>query len=215
MPRQPLPPPPPPPQYRTWPHPEAMLADRARAMRELGRRALGVPAAVGFWLYALLLAVGWGCVGVALQTFEQGMFPDVLIGGIFLVLGIGGIVPAVVLLALGVKRDRTIRQRLREWGELGSDQACGVPCSNDVESSGKDSGLRAPGRSLAWMLPSFVLAAFGLWTSLAWAASASPGSDTYADAAYFIGMGCVMWVVGLLGMVKAVGHYRWAVRVVA
>jgi hypothetical protein len=176
-----------------------MLADRARAMRELGRRALGVPAAVGFWLYALLLAVGWGCVGGALQTFEQGMFPDVLIGGIFLVLGIGGIVPAAVLLALGVKRDRTIRQRLYEWGGLGSDATV-------------DRGLRAPGRSLAWLLPSFALAAFGLWTSLAWAASASPGSDTYADAAYFIGMGCVMWVVGLLGMVKAVGYYRWAVR---
>ncbi|CAM5256815.1 hypothetical protein GCM10010329_05990 [Streptomyces spiroverticillatus] len=200
MPRPPLPPPPPPVPYRTWPDPEAMRADRERAMRELGRRALGVPAAVGFWLYALLLAVGWGCVGVALQTFEQGMFPDVLIGGIFLVLGVGAIVPAAILLGLGVKRDRTIRQRLCAWQELGADPAV-------------DAQVRAPGRSLAWLLPSFALAALGLGTSLGWAASASPGTDTYADAAFFIGAGCVMWVVGLLGMVKAVGHYRWAVRV--
>ncbi|MFJ2739048.1 hypothetical protein ACIO3O_05225 [Streptomyces sp. NPDC087440] len=199
MPRPPLPPPPPPVPYRTWPDPEAMRADRARAMRELGRRALGAPAAVGFWLYALLLAVGWGCVGVALQTFEQGLFPDVLIGGIFLVLGVGAIVPAAILLGLGVRRDRTIRQRLSQWRELGADPAV-------------DARVRAPGRSLAWLLPSFALAALGLGTSVGWAAAARPGADTYADAAFFIGAGCVMWVVGLLGMVKAVGHYRWAVR---
>ncbi|WP_433546131.1 hypothetical protein ACQPZG_14010 [Streptomyces sp. CA-294286] len=202
MPRLPLPPPPPPPYLRSWPGREAMLADRARAMEELGRRWLGAPAAVGFWLYAALLAVGWCCVGVALQTFEGGVFPDVLIGGVFLLLGVGALVPAVVLLGLGVRRDRTVRERLRAWGELGPDPAV-------------DARLRAPGRSLGWLLPSFVLAAAGLWTSLGYAATARPGAATYADAAYFIGMGFVMWVVGLLGTVKAVGHYRWAVRLPA
>ncbi|MFI5809308.1 hypothetical protein [Streptomyces sp. NPDC051561] len=199
MPRPPLPPLPPPPELRCWPDHGALLGDRARAMRELGRRALGAPAAVGFWLYALLLVVGWGCVGVALQTFEEGGFPEVLIGGVFVVLGIGAIVPAAILLGLGVKRDRVIRERLRAWGELGSDPAV-------------DLTLRAPGRSLAWLLPSFALAAVGLWASLGWAAGARAGQDTYADATYFIGMGCVLWLVGLLGMVKAVGHYRWALR---
>jgi hypothetical protein len=177
-----------------------MLADRARAMDELAHRWLGAPAAVGFWLYGVLLAVGWGCVGVALQTFEGDLFPEVLIGAFFLVLGIGAIVPAVVLLSLGVKRDRMLRERLCAWGGLGPDPAV-------------DARLRAPARSLGWLLPSFVLGALGLWTSLGCAASARPGTVTYADAAYFIGMGCVMWVVGLLGVLKAVGHYRWALRV--
>ncbi|MFD3512767.1 hypothetical protein [Streptomyces sp. NPDC058657] len=199
MPRPPLPPPPPPPGIRAWPDRGALLADRARAMRELGRRTLGAPAAVSFWLYGLLLAVGWGCVGAALQAFGQGIFPEVVIGGILLLLGIGAIVPAAILLWLGVRRDRVIRERLRAWGELGPDPAV-------------DAGLRAPVRSLAWLLPSFVLAAVGLWISLGWAARALPGQDTYADAAYFIGMGCVLWLVGLLGIVKAVGHYRWALR---
>ncbi|MGW7412898.1 hypothetical protein [Streptomyces sp. NPDC054863] len=200
MPRPPLPPPPPAPEIWAWPHREAMLTDRARAMEELGRRWLGASAAVGFWLYGVLLAVGWGCVGVALQSFENGMFPEILIGGVFLVPGIGAIVPAVILLWLGVKRDRTIRERLRAWAELGSDPAV-------------DARLCAPARSLGWLLPSFVLAVVGLWTSLGYAATARPGSSTYADATYFIGFGCVMWVVGLLGSVKAVSHYRWAVRV--
>ncbi|MFJ6696018.1 hypothetical protein ACIQM4_08080 [Streptomyces sp. NPDC091272] len=200
MSRSPLPPPPPSPDIWAWPNREAMLADRARAMRELTRRWLGVPAAVGFWLYGVLLAVAWGCVGIAMQTFEQGMFPDVLIGGIFLVLGIGGLVPAVILLWLGVRRDRTIRERLHAWGELGQDPAV-------------DAGLATPARSLGWLLPSFVLAAVGLVTSLGYAASARPGTSTYADAAFFIGLGLALWVVGLLGTMKAVGHYRWAVRV--
>ncbi|MFF0744485.1 hypothetical protein ACFYVL_29200 [Streptomyces sp. NPDC004111] len=199
MPRPPLPPPPPPAEIQAWPDRGALLADRARAMRELGRRALGVPAAVGFWLYALLLVIGWGCVGVALQSFAEGMFPEVLVGVVFLVLGIGAIVPAAILLGLGVRRDRVIRERLRAWGELGPDPAV-------------DAELRAPVRSLAWLLPSFVLAALGLWTSLGWSARALPGEDTYAEAAYFIGMGCVLWLVGLLGVLKAVRHYRWALR---
>ncbi|MFE9398119.1 hypothetical protein [Streptomyces flavidovirens] len=200
--RTPLPPPPPPEHLRAWPGPEAMLADRSRAMDELIARDLGPGRLVRFWLLVGGAALGWGIVGAALQSFEGPGDPLVAVFGAgFGALGLAGVVTCGIFLGMGVRRDRTVRRLLVRWAEVGRDEGFSA------------APWRVPGLSLAWLLSSLVVCGLGLWSSLGFAVRARPGSETYVDAVVFIGLGVVLWVAGLIGTAKAVGHYRWAVRV--
>ncbi|MGW7195375.1 hypothetical protein [Streptomyces chryseus] len=200
--RTPLPPPPPPEHLRAWPGPEAMRADRARALDELTARGLGPGRLVRFWLLVGGAVLGWGTVGAALRAFEGPGDPlTAVFVAAFGALGLAGVVTCWIFLGMGVRRDRTIRQLLAGWARVGRDHGFSA------------APWRVPGLSLAWLLSSAVVCGLGLWSSLGFAVTARPGSDTYVDAVFFIGLGVILWVAGLIGAAKAVGHYRWAVRV--
>ncbi|UUN28665.1 hypothetical protein [Streptomyces sp. FIT100] len=198
--RTPLPPPPPPVEIRTWPDRDAMLADRAAVLHDLTRRTLGTPKLLLFLLAVALLQLGWGCVGAGLVSMGPGVDPVSLVllavGG---AIGIAILVPTALAVAFGVRRDRRMRELLCQWAAL-------------ARTPARDAGLRRPVLSMAWLLVSFALGALGLWTSFATSATARPGSTTYGEVAYLIGAGTILWVMGLIGVVKAVSHYRWAIR---
>lgn len=195
-----LPPPPPPVEIRSWPDREALLADRARAMEELHRLSIGVSRLLLLWLMAFGLAVGWGLVGAALKTFEESldMFSS-LFGVIFACLAAGFLIPTGMVIGLGIRRDKTVRERLTQWSSLDRDPT-------------NDARFRSPGVSLCWFVPSFLMCALGLWLSFATPATAERGQETYADVTLVMGLGLILWLTGLLGIAKAVSHFRWAVR---
>ncbi|MFK4225097.1 hypothetical protein [Streptomyces sp. NPDC019890] len=198
-----LPPPPPPAEVRCWPDREALLADRAKAMAELHRLSIGVPRLLLLWLLACGLAVGWGLVGAALKTFEESR-PDALsalFGVIFACTAAGFLIPTGIVMGLGVRRDKTVRERLTQWSSLDRDPT-------------NDARFRSPGVSLCWFVPSFLLCTLGLWLSFATPATAERGQETYADVTMLMGLGLILWLTGLLGIAKAVSHFRWAVRLV-
>ncbi|OKI66748.1 hypothetical protein [Streptomyces sp. MJM1172] len=199
MPRRDLPPPPPPAHLRAWMDERAVRADRARFLRELGRRALGVGQLLLLWALSALFALGWSFVGMALMAFEQGDAGSKVLGLVFAVLGAGVLVPAGIWFAWGARRDRAVRQLQCAWAEADRDPAT-------------DGLLRAPWLSLAWLLASLGPAALGLWLTFGVAVSARPGSDTYSEVAYYMGLGMILWITGLLGLGKAGAHYRWALR---
>ncbi|WP_434595160.1 hypothetical protein [Streptomyces sp. A5-4] len=197
------PPPPPPAHLRAWPDRDAMRADRGRAMDELSRRYLGPGRLAGFWGLVAGVLAGWGVVGVALQAFVGVTDPiTVTLGAAVGAVGLAGMVTAGIFLGVSVRRDRAIRSLLVEWAAVGEGHG----------GFGDDARWRAPGLSLAWMLPSLLMCGLGLWASFGFAAGARAGADTYADAAFFIGLGALLWVAGLIGAAKAVRHYRWALR---
>ncbi|MFF4837695.1 hypothetical protein [Streptomyces sp. NPDC001315] len=39
------------------------------------------------------------------------------------------------------------------------------------------------------------------------------GRSAYSDVALGMGIGAILWLAGVIGVVKAVRHYRWALRV--
>ncbi|MFJ1591975.1 hypothetical protein ACIOD0_17245 [Kitasatospora albolonga] len=196
-----LPPPPPPVEIRTWPDREAMLADRALILGALVRMHIG-PGRLGVLvMWAGLAAFGWLLVGSGLVMVEQAAadFFSGIAGFVSLLLGAGALIPAVILVALYLARDREIRALLAQWGELGHDPE-------------RDRELRLPGVSLVWLLLSFVLAAGGLALCVIGPASARPGDDTYGMVALIMGLGMVAWLTGLIGAAKAWAHRRWVLR---
>ncbi|GAA3374480.1 hypothetical protein GCM10020367_38520 [Streptomyces sannanensis] len=198
--RNPLPPPPPPVHLRAWPDREAMLADRAQVLGELSRRSVGLRRLMLLWAMAVLVAVGWSFVGAALLTFAESL--DVIsyfFGALMLALGLASMVPTGFAVAGAVRRDRQVRELLDQWGALDRDPAADARC-------------RAPGPTLCWLLLSVAPCALGLYVSFASTAGAEPGRDTYAGVAYGLGMGVIAWLTGLLGVAKAVSHYRWVTR---
>ncbi|MEU9862639.1 hypothetical protein AB0D99_17380 [Streptomyces sp. NPDC047971] len=202
--RTPLPPPPPPAEIRSWPDREARLADRARAMAELTRRLIGGGRLMVFLVWLATLQLGWGMCGSALIVLEESPDPiSVLFASVFAALGLGALVPAVFFLARGVRRDRLARERLVLWAALDSDRAT-------------DARLREPVLSVVWLLLSIALGAVGLWVSFAAPAEmVGPGRGGYGTAAYLMGAALGLWIGGLIGTTKAIGHYRLAVRLVA
>ncbi|MGW7053295.1 hypothetical protein [Streptomyces sp. NPDC054887] len=201
-PRTPLPPPPPPEHLRAWPGAEAMRDDRARVLDELTVRGLGPGRLVRFWLLVGGAVLGWGAVGAALESFAGPGDPltDVFAAGLG-ALGLAGAVTCWIFIGIGARRDRTISRLLVEWALVGGEHGFSA------------ARWRVPGLSLAWLLSSVAVCGLGLWSSLGFAVTARAGSDTYVDAVFFIGLGVVLWVAGLIGAAKAVRHYRWAVRV--
>ncbi|MFC9426415.1 hypothetical protein [Streptomyces sp. NPDC056987] len=201
--RTPLPPPPPPEHLRSWPDRAALLADRAGVLSYLGGRSLGPVELVRFWLLVLGVQFGWFLVGQVLVSLGNGADPlGVMFAVPFLAIGLGVLVTAVVFLGLSVREERAVRGLMTRWAALDSDPEA-------------DSGLRMAGRSLSWLLTSFVAGAAGLCIAFVVPAMAERGEDTYAEVAYAMGVGTILWIAGLIGVTRAVGHYRWAVRLVA
>lgn len=176
-----------------------MLADRAVVLQGLTGRLLGVPRLLLFLLQLSGLQLGWAFVGAGLAGFDALDPLSSVVLGVCLALGLAVLVPCGLVAGFGVRRDLRIRRLLAQWSALDLDPA-------------RDSRLGVPGRSLAWFLVSFLLAAFGLWVSFAAPAAARPGSWTYGEVAYFMGAGMLCWVAGLAGVTQAVAHYRWAAR---
>lgn len=188
---------------RAWPDREALLADRARAMGELIRLSIGVPHLLLLWLTVAGFAVGWGLVGAALKTFEDAIDSLSYVGGALVAcMGAACMIPTGFVIVIGIRRDMRVSERLRQWSSLDRDPV-------------GDARLRSPGLSLSWFVPSFLLCALGLWMCFAIPATAQPGRETYADVALVMGLGFIIWLTGLLGVAKAVSHYRWAVRLVS
>ncbi|MFF3845157.1 hypothetical protein [Streptomyces sp. NPDC002328] len=194
-----LPPPPPPPHIRFWPDRSALLADRERALDELHRHSLGVHRVLLLWLLALAAIIGWALLVLPIQQFEERDPTGFLLGPVFALLGLASLTPSVVAVALAVRRDHQLRQLLDAWLALDSH-----PLS--------DARLRSPGLSLFWLLSSLGVGAIGLWASFASAAGAESGRSTYAEVTLRVGVGTILWLAGLIGVVKAVRHYRWALR---
>ncbi|MYT26625.1 hypothetical protein GTW69_41265 [Streptomyces sp. SID7760] len=200
MPRRDLPPPPPPAHLRDWLDENAVRADRARFLKDLGRRSLGLGRLLLLWAVAAVFALGWSFVAMALISFETPGDPlSYLFGLIFGLLGAGVLIPAGFWFARGARRDRLVHQLLCAWAESDRDPAA-------------DAGVRAPGLSLTWLLASFAMGALGLYVTFGSAASARPGVTTYGEITYYMGLGMILWITGLLGLGKAGAHYRWAVR---
>ncbi|MFF3310923.1 hypothetical protein [Streptomyces sp. NPDC002952] len=191
---------PPPWQLRTWPDRSALLADRGRALEELRARSLGVHRVLLLWLLSLVAIIGWALLVLPLQQFEQGDPTRVVLGSIFAILGLASLAPPVVAVAVAVRRDRQIEQLLDAWLVLDSHPPT-------------DARLRSPGLSLFWLLSSTVMCAIGLWASLAAVSGAEPGRDAHSDVVLGMGIGLILWLTGLLGIAKAVRHYRWVLRV--
>ncbi|MFB7030017.1 MULTISPECIES: hypothetical protein [unclassified Streptomyces] len=201
--RAPLPPPPPPAEIRSWPDRDARIADRARALGELGRRLLG-PGRLAMFLVAFgLLQLGWGLIGVLLVSLGDPL--DVI--SVFIVLfaaglGIGVLAPGVWLTVRGLRRDRILRERLVQWAALD-------------RHGPTDARLRAPALSACWLVLSFVMCAAGLWAGFAVPAGTTRDNGGYGLVAYGMGVALILWTTGLTGLLKAVGHYRFAVRLTA
>ncbi|MFF2008214.1 hypothetical protein ACFVWY_03935 [Streptomyces sp. NPDC058195] len=202
-PRAPLPPPPPPVEIRSWPDREALLTDRAAVLGHLVRVHVGPGRLVALWLWGSLGAFGWLLVGSALLTFEETY--DVIsagVGFLLLVLGVCCLVPAVVLVVIGLRRDGRVRRLLDAWGGLDRDPA-------------RDAALRMPGASSVWLVLSFVLCAAGLGTCFVFPVNAPPDGYSPSLAVLVMGLGMIAWLVGLIGLVKAFAHRRWVLRVLA
>ncbi|MFK3732620.1 hypothetical protein ACI2LJ_20395 [Streptomyces sp. NPDC088090] len=202
-PRTPLPPPPPPAELRSWPDRDALLADRALALDVLLRRLLGGSRFALFAGSVLVLQLGWGMVGVTLVGLGTGAILDPVaffVGLVVSVLGLGVLVPGVRLAVRGVRQDRVARERLLRWAALD-------------RHGPTDGRLRAPVLSACWMVLSAVLCGLGLWLGFAVPAGADP-SDGLGTVAYGMGVALVLWINGLIGLFKAVGHYRTVLRVV-
>lgn len=199
MPRRDLPPPPPPAHLRAWLDDGLVRADRARFLGELGRSSIGFGRLLLLWAVAAVFALGWTFVGMALMAFEEHDPLSYAFGLIFAALGVGVLIPAGFWFTWGARRDRQVRRLLCAWAAADRDPSC-------------DGRVRAPGRSLTWLLASAAVGASGLWVTFGTALAARPGSGTNAEIAYFMGLGLIFWVTGLLGLGKAGAHYRWAVR---
>ncbi|MFF9147059.1 hypothetical protein ACF1BN_19575 [Streptomyces sp. NPDC014861] len=201
-PRIPLPPPPPPVEVRSWPDREALLADRARALDALGRRLLGGGRFALFAGSVLTLQLGWGMVGMLLADPDRAILDPftLLIQLIAAVLGLGVLVPGVWLVVRGVRQDRVVRERFLAWAALDRDAAA-------------DARLRRPVQSACWMLLSAVLCGLGLWLGFAVPAGATPAAGGHYVVAYGMGVALIFWINGLIGLFKAVGHYRTAIRI--
>ncbi|MEU1147185.1 hypothetical protein ACFYO9_04820 [Streptomyces sp. NPDC005863] len=202
MPSRTLPPPPPPVYLRTWPDRQTLLTDRGMALEELHRRHLGVGRLLLLWLYGLGGSVGWALLVQPLQMLADKDSSGFLLGPVLGALGLAVLAPSVIGVVYAVRYDRRIRHLSAAWLALDHHPA-------------SDARLRSPALSLLWLLSSLAVCTLGLWASFAAAAYAEPGRDTYADVVQGMGVGLIVWLTGLLGAAKAVGHYRWAVRMLA
>ncbi|MFI1175572.1 hypothetical protein [Streptomyces melanogenes] len=201
-PRTPLPPPPPPVEIRAWPDRNALLVDRAGVLNDLVARQLGPGRIAAHWGWAVLLATGWAFVGTAVIAFTESLdVLSLLFGVICLVIGLGAVVPTAVAMVAGLRKDARIRQLLTQWSELDRHPAT-------------DARLRAPGLSLAWLLPGGLMCALGLFVCVTVPAAARPGHDTYGMVVLTMGLGLVCWLTGLIAVTKALAHRRWALRLV-
>ncbi|MFD3536581.1 hypothetical protein [Streptomyces sp. NPDC058664] len=174
-PRIPLPPPPPPVELRSRPDRDARLADRASALDELGGRLPGGGRLVTFLLGFFLLRLGWGLLSVLLVSLGRPVpDPIVLLTGLFTALpGVGVLGTAVWLVVRGLRRDRTVRERLVLWAALDrhgpTDARLRAPSS---ASAGRCCPSRCAGSVRGWASRSRLVSAGTTdtaWSPTAWA----------------------------------------------
>ncbi|MEW2631286.1 hypothetical protein AB0903_06420 [Streptomyces sp. NPDC048389] len=203
MPRRVLPPPPPPADTGCWPDRETLLADRSRAMDELFRMSIAPQRLVLLWLVVAGFAVGWAVFCAALLAFEEGqdLFSH-FFGAVLGFVGLACMVPTGLAVGFGVAHEAELRGRLRQWSALAHDAA-------------GDARYGAPAMSLFWFLPSFLLGAYGLWLSTTALTGGAGRGGSLAGVVLPTGLGLILWLTGLLGVMKAVSHYRWALRLVS
>ncbi|MFG2879632.1 hypothetical protein ACGFYU_32255 [Streptomyces sp. NPDC048337] len=194
-----LPPPPPPAHMRAWMDETVLRADRALFLRDLVKRSLGLGRLLLLWTVSAVFALGWTFVGMAVMAHESDDGLSAVFVPVYAVLGAGVLIPTGFWFVWGARRDREVRRLLSAWAEADRDPAT-------------DSRLRAPGRSLTWLLSSFVLGALGLWVTFGTAATVRPGKGAYGLITYVMGIGMILWITALLGAAKATAHYRWALR---
>ncbi|MET4924643.1 hypothetical protein P3L51_20180 [Streptomyces sp. PSRA5] len=197
----PLPPPPPPVHIRTWPDEQALLAERATVLGWLVGRGMGPARLAQFLLLVAGVEFGWLMAGGGLDGLAgEDIDPITLIlGAVLAAFGLGVMTAAGIVLGLLLRRDVAMYRLTRQWAALTSDPV-------------GDPRLRLPGVSLCWLLISLLVGVAGLWLSLETPATARRGEDTYMEVAYVMGAGALLWIAGLIGVTKAVTHYRWAVR---
>ncbi|MEU9032092.1 hypothetical protein AB0D46_32225 [Streptomyces sp. NPDC048383] len=199
MPPRDLPPPPPPAHLREWLDEDAVRADRARFLADLSRRSLGLERLLLLWAVAALFVIGWTFVGMAVAAFASGDPLSCFFGFVFGLIGLGVLVPAGSWFVRGFRQERQLSRLLWAWVEAVRDPAA------------RAGGLRAPGRSLVWLAGSLALGGTGLWVAFGAAAAARPGEHTYGEVGYFMGLGMILWITGLLGLARAgVHHHRLA-----
>lgn len=177
------------------------MRDRALILGELVKMFIG-PGRLGtLWMWAGVAALGWSLVGSAFLMFEDASDPLGMIPGVICVaIGTAVLVPAAILLSMGVARDLRVHRLLVQWGGLDRDPAGDLP-------------LRRPQAGLAWLLLSFTLCAAGLFGCVVVPATARAGQETYGLVAWLVGLGFLGWLTGLTGLVKAFAHRRWVLRV--
>ncbi|MGW7318544.1 hypothetical protein [Streptomyces sp. NPDC054854] len=201
MSRRDLPPPPPPAHLREWLDEGAVRADRARFLADLSRRNLGLGRLLLLWAVAALFVIGWTFVGIAVTAFESGDPLSCFFGFVFGLIGSGVLVAAGSWFVRGVRQERRLSRLLCAWLEA----------VRDPDATGS-ALLRAPGRSLVWLTGSLALGATGLWVAFAAAAGVRPGEGAYGEVAYFMGLGMILWITGLLGLARAGVHHRRLAR---
>ncbi|MEC4017438.1 hypothetical protein [Streptomyces sp. H27-D2] len=197
-----LPPPPPPPHIRAWPDRGALLADRARAMDILIRRYLALLGLLWLWLLAAGCFLGWTLAVMGLAAVSSGNAVDLIFGVVYLLLGLVALGLSGLGLALGARRDRMLRERLRSWAALDRDPAT-------------DGRRRVPGRALLWLLTSAALCVLALVVGVLGVAEFVTGvkyDDAGTPFATVFGATAIPGMTGTLGVAKALGHYRWERR---
>ncbi|MFJ2648761.1 hypothetical protein ACIO1C_18755 [Streptomyces sp. NPDC087420] len=173
-----------------------LLAERDATVVVLAERALAVRRLLLLWGIAAVAVLGWAAVGLAVRSIEDGGL-GLLSGLVALVLAAVLLIPAAVALGLWVRRNQDVRDRLDAWAYLGPEPVT-------------DERVRAHGRSVLWLLPSVVLCLAG--TAVAGRAVTRMDTVTLSATAYALGLGGTLLVTGLLGLVRSVGHQRWAGR---
>lgn len=181
---------------RAWPDREALLADRALAIGELQRRGLTLGRLLLLWAYGLVAWLGWALFSLGIGSFLDGS-ADYVTGSVELVFGLCFLLPAMIGIGFAVARDGAIRGRLNAWAALGPDRE-------------NDRRLRAGGRCAVWLGLSAGLCVVGLLLVLT--GVAQPDSSGVGMAAYLVGIGVIALVIGALGAMRALGHQRWAGR---
>ncbi|QIQ03134.1 hypothetical protein [Streptomyces liangshanensis] len=178
------------------PLPPELLAERDATVLALARRALAVRRLLLLWVTAAVAVLGWAAVGLAVRSIEDGGL-GLLNGLVALALAAALLISAAVALGLWVRRDQDVRDRLDAWAFLGPEPVT-------------DQRVRAHGRSVLWLLPSVGLCLAG--AAVAGRAVTRMDTVTLSATVYALGLGSTLLVTGLLGLVRSLGHQRWAGR---
>ncbi|MFI6286955.1 hypothetical protein ACIBCM_19765 [Streptomyces sp. NPDC051018] len=209
-----LPPPPPPPSgpghprctgARTAPRRpdrETLLADRTRALEELTRRSVGPVRLLLLLLVVAGCELAWALLSTALISLDDTVDGfTVIFAVVTCLLALLALVPSVAALVVGVRRDRAVRALLRQWAAVAVDPA-------------GDTRHQRTGSVVSWLLVSLALTTGGLWLTTLAPASADPARDTgrttYSLFAFALGTGLILCAAGVLGLIKAIDHHRWA-----
>ncbi|MGW4204299.1 hypothetical protein [Streptomyces sp. NPDC004726] len=178
---------------------DALFADRTAALTELTRQSVGPARLALFLLVVAGSELGWALVSTALISLEDTVDAFTLVfSAAFCVLALPVLVPSGIALVIGVRRDRAVRDLLRQWGDLDRDPV-------------GDARFQWPGMTSAWLLLSLALTTTGLWLTVTALTSPAPvGGTTTSLTTFLVGTGVLLCAAGVLGLTKTIAHHRWA-----